>query len=186
MARIFKSTKAKIGFSLAAILLALYFGMGLWSVDSAAFLGGPEWIRDWMGSDGAGAPQTGDAPTSGMMVGKNAIVATDQRPGSEITIAQAYLEKPGYVVIHADAAGKPGAIIGSSAYLSGYQNDKIKVKLSRAVKDGEKLHAMVHAEMSGNKTFEAASDAPISENGGPVYGIFEVRADADTNVEVTL
>ena len=131
-----------------------------------------------------------DMPTdtvSGMRAEDNAVVATEQRPGRTVTIAQVYLAEPGYVVIHEDASGEAGVILGSSALLSAGENNKVVVTLSRETKNGEKLWSMLHTETNNNTTFEASTDTPVASRlGGPISGWFEISATAEENIEVTL
>jgi hypothetical protein len=124
---------------------------------------------------------------NGMRVEKNAVVATEQRPGPTVKVAQVYLAKPGYVVIHEDNDGEAGAILGSSALLKAGENNNVLVTLTRSTEDGEKLWSMLHVESNSNTTFESSVDIPVESNrGGPVSGWFEIKADAEENIEVTL
>lgn len=51
----FKSTKAKIGFVLAALALTAYFGWGLWTTESAEILGVDVRYSDEAASTGVSA-----------------------------------------------------------------------------------------------------------------------------------
>lgn len=139
-------------------------------------------------SDDAGAPvQNEGAPVSGMRVEENAVLATEQKPDADIRVAEVYLAAPGYVVIHEDRSGEPGAILGASALLGSGQTVDVVVRISRAARDGERLHAMLHAESNGNTAFDAEFDRPVeSRLGGPLGGWFDVSADANEEVQVTL
>lgn len=130
---------------------------------------------------------TGTNTVSGMRAEENAVIVAEQRPGSTVMVAQVYLAAPGYVVIHEDAQGSAGAILGSSALLKAGENRDIAVTLNRPSKDGEKLWAMLHAEKDGNTSFSAVSDTPVeSRLGGPISGWFDISATASTDVEITL
>lgn len=124
-------------------------------------------------------PTGGDpAGTSMMYAEENAVMVPEQRPGTTIT-GTILLAAPGYLVIHEDNNGAPGAIIGSSSLLPAGESGNVTVTLSRASKEGEKLHAMLHAEKGGNTTFSAAEDTPVpSTLGGPIMGFFDIAADA--------
>lgn len=122
--------------------------------------------------------------TSDMRVAGSAVLATDQRPGNSVTIAQVYLEAPGYVVIHeAD-----GTILGSSALLQAGQSDKVVVTLSRASKENETLTAELHSEINGDTTFQEATDKPVQGQlvSGPIMGTFTISSSAAEDIEVTL
>lgn len=140
----------------------------------------------WYGMRPADAPEPSadSSETSlGMFAEENAIVVTDQKPGPTIAVADALLKAPGFVVIHEDNGGAPGAIIGSSALLEASENLNVIITLTRAAKDGETLHAMLHADVNGNGAFEAATDTPVeSELGGPIHGSFGVSVDAEPAV----
>lgn len=125
--------------------------------------------------------------TSGMRAEENAVIATDQRPGTIVTVAQVYLAAPGYVIIHEDKDGEAGAIIGSSSLLKTGENNDVKVTLSRTSKDGEKLWAMLHSELNNNSVFEITTDNPVqSRLGGPIMGWFQIDATASENVQITI
>ena len=124
---------------------------------------------------------------SGMRVEENAVVTPEQRPGTNVAVAQVYLAAPGYVVIHEDSNGEAGAILGSSALLQVGENNNVSVTLSRASKDGEKLWAMLHSEKDGNTTFNVQTDTPVeSRTGGPISGWFEISAEASGSVDISL
>ena len=130
--------------------------------------------------------EVGNTSTSGMLAEENAVVALDQRPGSAVTIAQVHLAAPGYVVIHEESDKKAGAIVGASALLGAGVHRDVRVRLTRASRDGETLYAMLHAK-GGNASFNAALDAPIlSSLGRPLMGFFEISSSADTNIEVQI
>lgn len=95
----------------------------------------------------------------------NLTVADQTLSGSlkELLIGKAQQARAGYVAIHeSSATGSPGAVIGSSGYLAaGSMNTNLKVSLTRDLKDGEKVWAMLHTEDNGNQTYDgAAVDKP--------------------------
>lgn len=125
--------------------------------------------------------------TSGLRAEDNMVIVAEQRPGAFILAAQVLLVAPGFVVIHDDNAGAPGAILGASALLAAGESSQITVPLSRPSKDGEKLHVMLHSDTDGNGTFSAATDAPVqSALGGPITGWFDISSDSPENSVITL
>ena len=48
---------------------------------------------------------------------KNSISVSTQEPGTEITIDNFYLEKPGFIVIHESKNDTPGTVVGNSGLL---------------------------------------------------------------------
>jgi hypothetical protein len=131
-------------------------------------------------------PEVTSPDTSAMRVEENMVVVTEQLPGNTVTASQVHLASPGFLVIHEDTNGAPGAILGSSALLSASDSSQIKITLSRSVKDQEKLHAMLHNDTNGNGTFDA-SDQPVqSRLGGPIEGSFDVSSTASDAAPVSI
>ncbi len=129
----------------------------------------------------------GSSTTVGMRAEENMVVVSEQRPGTSITGSLMYLATSGYLVIHEDNVGEPGAILGSSALLQAGESSNVPVTLSRATRDGEKLHAMLHFEKGGNATFTAAEDTPVpSRLGGPISGWFEISSDASADTPISI
>lgn len=142
----------------------------------------PEVIEQWK-------QQTGfPGGSSAMRAEENMVVVMEQRPGNTIIASQVYLAAPGFVVIHEDENGAPGAIIGSSVLLQAGESSKISITLSRPTQDGEKLHAMLHSDTDANGTFSASTDAPVqSILGGPLGGWFEISSEASEELpEITI
>jgi hypothetical protein len=161
-----KKTLAAIG-----ALLVIIIGYYLWA------------NRD---SSAGEAADTSDSTVSGMRVEDNAVAAFDQKSGETVTVSQVYLAQPGYVVVHEDAAGSPGAIVGTSALLPAGQSDSVVVQLSRESVEGERLYAMVHLEANNDGTFSAADAPAPSTLGGPIMGTFMISSEAQSPVDVTL
>ena len=131
--------------------------------------------------------ENSDTTSAGMLAEENAVVVSEQKPSSTVTGSVVYLAAPGFLVIHEDADGAPGAILGASAVLQAGENTEVPVTLSRASRDGERLYAMLHSDVDGNGTFDAAVDLPVqSALGGPIHGWFEVSSSASTNVPVSI
>lgn len=125
--------------------------------------------------------------TSAMRAEENMIVVMEQRPGNTVTASQVYLAAPGFIAIHEDANGTAGAIIGSSALLQAGESSQIEIQLSRSVRDGEKLHAMLHNDTNANGIFNANTDLPVASRlGGSIQGWFEISSQAPENVPITI
>lgn len=122
-----------------------------------------------------------------MLAEKNAVVVNDQKPGTSIVGSIVYLENSGFLVIHEDMNGAPGRILGASALLPSGENENIRVTLAKQVKDGETLHAMLHADSDGDGKFQASTDTPVqSMIGGPIHGTFRISTQAQENIPVSL
>lgn len=127
-----------------------------------------------------------DSTSTSMRAEENMVVVMEQRPGNSIR-GMVHLAAPGYLVIHEDDNGEPGAIIGSSALLPAGDSDGIIVPLARATRNGDILHAMLHFEKGENAKFTAAEDTPVpSTLGGPISGWFHIADDAPDVTPVTL
>ncbi len=121
----------------------------------------------------------GEDNTSMMRAEENAIVVMEQRPGSSIIASSVFLASPGFVVIHEDSSGAPGAIIGASSILQAGESRNVNVVLSRASRDEERLHVMLHKDADSSGSFAASIDTPVqSRLGGPISGWFDISSDA--------
>jgi len=129
--------------------------------------------------------QTG-GPSSGLLVGSNAVYAADQKPGDAVSISMAVLQTAGYVVIHEDNNGAPGAILGASAILEQGQSEGVSVFLSRASQDGEALHAMLHVD-NGDGAFDPAQDGSVKDDQGNIILMrFNISSTAEESGPVSL
>jgi hypothetical protein len=110
------------------------------------------------------------------------IAASPQPAGATVTIAEAALAGPGFVVIHAtDAEGKP-LVPGSigAAPLPGGDSRNIAVALSAPVAPGDRLVAMLHADTGQPGVYEfgtvsIAEDKPVMHFGHPVTAVIELQ-----------
>jgi hypothetical protein len=142
----------------------------------------------FLGAQGT-VPESNNENTtvSGMRAEENAVVVMEQRPGTSVAASLVYLANPGFLVIHDDTDGEPGAILGVSSLLQAGESSQIVVPLSRATQDGERLHAMLHADVDANGSFDASTDTPVqSRLGGPLEGWFEVSSEASGSVPVSI
>jgi uncharacterized protein YraI len=100
-----------------------------------------------------------------------------------VTVNTAVMDSVGWIAIHADNDGKPGAVIGETALKPG-RNSNVSVKLSS---DGltKVLWPMLHVDTGTIGTYEfgtvQGADGPVMENGAvavlPVWTEPHVRAD---------
>ena len=77
-----------------------------------------------------------------------------------VTIASVYMEVPGWLVIHIEADGKPGPVIGYVALPAGESKDvKVTIDVSQAT---AKLFAMLHIDAGVVGTYEfPGDDVPV-------------------------
>lgn len=127
-----------------------------------------------------------NSETSAMRVEENAVVAPEQRPGNSVLVSLAALSSVGFVVIHEDKDGKPGTILGASSVLQAGENSEVRINLSRASKDGEKLHAMLHSDTNGDGVFTETDQPVQSKLGGPIEGWFQISSEAGEYTPVAI
>lgn len=107
--------------------------------------------------------------SSGLIIGRNVIYVADQAPSERIAVGFIVLENPGFVVIHEEREGKPGAILGVSNRIgSGETNNLPPVLLLHKARDSETLFAMLHRD-DGDGVFDPAKDAPVRDTVGEPF-----------------
>lgn len=105
---------------------------------------------------------------------RDAIEVADQLADSEVTVDLVELSSPGYAVIHEDADGKPGAVVGFSELLPKGVSEEVLVELNRALEEGERFFAMLHRD-DGDLVFAISNDEPVlDEEGTVVMMAFEI------------
>jgi hypothetical protein len=101
--------------------------------------------------------------TEVMIMSTPAVTANEQSVvDGTVTVASAYMEVPGWLVIHIEADGKPGPVIGYVALPAGESKDiKIAIDASQAT---PKLFAMLHIDAGIASTYEfPGDDAPVKD-----------------------
>ncbi len=110
----------------------------------------------------------------------NRIVMSDQYPGNVVYLSSVQLAKPGWVAIHRDNNGQPGAVIGSTYFESGINPGRIN--LTQNTTEGGTYYAMLHSD-DGDKKFDAAKDQPLRDSrNNIIMRIF--RASASVGAEI--
>jgi hypothetical protein len=135
------------------------------------------------GKKGVQAPaddKTG-APVTQTQGGSNSVVVSDQYPGNVVYLSSVQMQSPGWVEIHKDNAGQPGAIIGSVYAPAGISPAKVTV--SQPIVDGATYYAMLHSD-NGDQKFDAKTDLPLKDsNGNIIMRIFHGSVSAGANVK---
>ncbi len=110
-----------------------------------------------------------------MMMSVPAVVANEQSiVDGTVTVASAYMEVPGWLVIHIEADGKPGPVIGYVALPAGESKD-IKVTID-AAQATPKLFAMLHIDAGVAGTYEfPGADAPVKDGEMIVMVPFNIK-----------
>ncbi len=102
-----------------------------------------------------------------------AVTVEDQTadPANQVVVRLAVSDGPGFIVIHEDAMGAPGPVLGNAALSNGNNRD-VRVTLSRDAVDGERLYAMLHTDtgMIGTYEFDGMNmlDGPVRDANGDV------------------
>lgn len=112
----------------------------------------------------------------------NRVVMSDQNPGDVVYLSSVQLAAPGWVVIHKDNKGTPGAVIGSMYFPAG-TNPGNKITLSQPLLDGGLYYAMLHSD-DGDKKFDASKDLPLLDSkGGMIMQSFRASLGASSEIK---
>ena len=100
---------------------------------------------------------------------ESSLTVRDQPKGSgaTVTIASFTLGRDGYVVVHADANGRPGPVIGQTELIEAgtYTNVPVRIDASRA---GDRVHPMLHVD-DGDGVYEfPGPDGPATSGGAVI------------------
>jgi hypothetical protein len=168
-----------------ALAIALLVGAGwyfMMSREAVAPLLPDENAENGERSEAEDSPE----PTAGMRIGEYAVYAPDQQPGASVIVPLVALGAGGFVVIHADQGGAPGAILGASQLLAEGEHERLTVPLSRPSRDGEALYARLYID-DGDGAFMISKDQPaLDPMEQPVTMQFSADADADPPPEVSI
>ena len=127
------------------------------------------------------ADTTTPTPQDQASVSANRVIMSDQYPGNVVYISSVQLEKAGWVVIHKDNSGQPGAIIGSAWAEPG--PSPVKITLKEAMIDGKVYYAMLHSD-DGDKKFDATKDLPLQDTRGSIImKIFHASSSVGNEVK---
>lgn len=100
-----------------------------------------------------------------------------------VTIQEARIDRPGWVVIHVEADGKPGPVIGYAAIPAGTStNIKVSVDASKAT---PALFAMLHYDEGASGTYEfPGADVPVKAGAQIVMMRFNVVSASGAVIKV--
>ncbi len=105
----------------------------------------------------------------------NRLVVSDQYPGNVVFINSAQLANGGWVEIHKDNNGTPGAIIGGVYAEKGI--GPVRITLTEKTVEGQLYYAMIHSD-DGDKKFDALKDLPMKDSKGNII-MKTFRASSD-------
>jgi hypothetical protein len=126
------------------------------------------------------ADTTNTTPTTAVS-SVNRVVMSDQYPGNLVYLSSVQFEKGGWVVIHADNKGQPGAVIGKTYFDKGINPGR--VTLTTATIEGGTYYAMLHSD-DGDKKFDAVKDLPLKDsNNNIIMKIFRAAASVGNEIK---
>lgn len=93
-----------------------------------------------------------------------AVTASDQTVSDgTVTVDSVTSDGPGWIVIHLDDNGSPGAVIGHAAVEDG-ENTDVSVTLDQDITEETTLWAMLHTDAGEQGTYEfPGADAPVTD-----------------------
>ena len=100
-------------------------------------------------------PAATDAPADAPTTGPASIAAPDQSgDGASVVVDSVALPTDGFVVIHADADGGPGPILGWSDLLPAGESTDVTVVLNTPIAETATVHPMAHVDANSNGEYE--------------------------------
>ncbi len=135
------------------------------------------------GNKSSQAPVTDDmtSSTTTQTGAVNRIVMSDQYPGNVVYLSSVQLAAPGYVAIHKDNAGQPGAVIGYARFDAGINPGK--VTLTAPTVEGGTYYAMLHSD-DGDGKFDEVKDAALKDSrGNVIMQIFHASASVGAGMK---
>lgn len=103
----------------------------------------------------------------------------DQFPGPLVFVSSVKLPEGGWVAIHRDEAGAPGAIVGAGYFDKDLSSGE--VNLSAASKEGETYHAVLYHD-NGDLNFDTKTDLVYRDAAGlPMIINFRVTKNLPEN-----
>ncbi len=116
--------------------------------------------------------------------GSTVLVADQPLVGDTITVAEVTSEGPGWIVIHAQADGKPGPVVGYAQVADGVNQDiVVTLDLTKATST---MYAMLHADAGEIGTYEfPGPDGPVQGDASQVNPTFALQvAEGEVNVHM--
>ena len=137
-------------------------------------------------NDQVGGEQSEQVGEEQQMAGMDSIFVANQKPGRFVNVGRAALSKKGYVAIHQEEAGAPGAIIGFSSLLNAVESKNFSVTLNRKSVAGESFYAMIHWD-NGSGAFNPSEDTAATDKDGNIVMVkFMISESASEPIEYKL
>lgn len=133
--------------------------------------------------DATAAPDGGDDTVETPPMGPAELSAEDQTgDGTEVTVASVTLPADGFVVVHADADGSAGPVIGHSDLLAAGESTDVVVTLDEPLTATATVWPMAHIDTNVNGAYDFAPP-DVTDDGPATFDDGEV---AVLPVEVTV
>lgn len=100
----------------------------------------------------------------------NTLRGENQLAGRNARVTSVTLDREGWVVIHEEKEGRPGAILGA-AWLPAGSHENVEVNLLRGMEAGKRYYAMLHHEVndgSESHLFDLEKDLPMQDAEGKI------------------
>lgn len=126
---------------------------------------------DDAGTDGGATTTEAAGPRE---MGPAELTAEDQSgDGTTVVVTSVTLPANGFLVIHADAEGGPGPVIGHTALLEAGTSSDVEVPLDEALTTDATVWPMAHIDTNGNEQYdfnppESTEDGPATFENGDV------------------
>lgn len=119
------------------------------------------------------------------MVTASVSVGNQELTEGQVTVEEVVSEGAGWIVIHADADGSPGQVIGQTAVSNGENNDVVvDINTEDAT---ETLYAMLHTDTDEEGTYEFPdADPPVQDNGEIVMESFQATMPEMEGVSISI
>ena len=166
---------------ISLILIIIIIIAGTWYFGKGYFVSVPA-------SENAGETSVTETGMMFAKLGGNAVYVVDQRYEKTMIVNIAYLERPGFVVLHETTADeKPGKVVGFSKLLSETENKNVEIVITdhKTSSAPKMLLAMLH-EDNGDGIFQESDPALKDVSGNPVWMVFSIDDKAGDPKEIEI
>jgi hypothetical protein len=101
--------------------------------------------------------------------GNAGVLVQDQSADTDIRIDKVVLPQEGFVAIHADAGGVPGAVVATSGVLSSGEQT-VTITSDKALNSGGVYYAVVYVD-DGDGVFQTPQDTALTDEQGSVVSM---------------
>ncbi len=117
-------------------------------------------------------PTTTEAPSPAMSPAE-VVFEAQTSDGTSIVIASVTIPSPGYIAVHGNAEGSPGAVVGHSDLLPAGTSTDVVVTLDQPLAASDLLFPMAHIDLDGDGEYlfappDDAVDLPATDAEGNV------------------